>query len=137
MLGPDNVAQIYPTRPGGTEFYLNMDNLYSVGAYTSRPNAQFNISFGKGSQFPFTRHVEGALVYFNTTGSLISYSSGGLGRSVRLDVYPDGGKWNNKTTYDWQNNPGYLYSNNSIGSGEFTTYIRVHGDKICTQDRRT
>jgi hypothetical protein len=41
---------------------------------------------------------------------------------------PDGGKWSNKTTYDWQNNPGYLYSNNSIDSGEFTTYIRVHGD---------
>jgi hypothetical protein len=127
-VGPDNVAQIYQTKPGGTEFYLNMENPYSGGAYTSRPTAQFNISFGRGSQFPFTRHVEGGLVYFNTTGSPISYQSGGSGRSVRLDVYPDGGKWSNKTTYDWQDNPGYLYSNNSIGSGEFTTYIRVHGN---------
>jgi hypothetical protein len=133
MLGPDNVAQIYRTRPGGTEFYLNMENPYSGGAYTSRRTAQFNISFGRHSQLPFTRHIDtnisaGGLEYFNTTGSPISYASGGSGRSVRLDVYPDGGKWNNKTAYHWQNNPGYLYTNNSIGSGEFTTYIRVHGD---------
>ncbi|MGC1927620.1 MAG: hypothetical protein WA667_01485 [Candidatus Nitrosopolaris sp.] len=47
---------------------------------------------------------------------------------MRLDVYPDGGKWNNKTPYNWQNNPGYLYTKNSIRSGEFTTFIRVHGD---------
>lgn len=133
MLGPDNVEQIYPTRAGGTEFYLNMENPYSGGAYTSRRTAQFNISFGRNSQFPFARHIDKSivkqgLVYFNTTGSPISYSSGGSGRSVRLDVYPDGGKWNNNTAHDWQNNPGYLYTNNSIGSGEFTTYIRVHGD---------
>jgi hypothetical protein len=133
MLGPDNVAQIYPTRPGGTEFYLNMENPYSGGAYTSRRTAQFNISFGRHSQIPFTRHIDTSiaadgLVYFNTTGSPISYASGGSGRSVRLDVYPDGGKWNNRTEYHWQNNPGYLYTNNSIGSGEFTTYIRVRGD---------
>jgi hypothetical protein len=77
---PDNVGQIYQTKPGGREFYLNMDNPYSGGAYTSRPSAQFK-SFGKGSQFPFTRHVDNSvvresLVYFNTTGSPISYSSG-------------------------------------------------------------
>jgi hypothetical protein len=40
---------------------------------------------------------------------------------------PDGGEWNNKTTY-WQNNPGSLYSPHSIGSGEVTTFIQVHDD---------
>jgi hypothetical protein len=50
------------------------------------------------------------------------------GRSVRPHIYPDGGKWNNKTSFSWQSNPGYLYTPNSIGSGEFTTFIRVHGD---------
>ncbi len=80
-----------------------MKDPYSRGAYTSRRTAQFNISFGKGSQFLFTRHIDTThvtkgLVYFNTTGSPISYASGGSGKSVRLDVYPDGGKWNNKTT---------------------------------------
>ena len=68
------------------------------------------------------------LVYFNTEGSPVKYASGGSGRSVRLHVYPDGGKWSNKTSYNWQNNPGYLYTDSSIGSGEFTTFIRVHGD---------
>ncbi|MGC1930417.1 MAG: hypothetical protein WA667_15710, partial [Candidatus Nitrosopolaris sp.] len=66
------------------------------------------------------------LVYFNTEGSPVKYASGGSGRSVRLHVYPDGGKWSNKTSYNWQNNPGYLYTDSSIGSGEFTTFIRVH-----------
>lgn len=131
-LGPDGVAQIYQTKPGGTGFYLNLDDPYSGGAYTSRSTAQFNISFGKGSQLPFTKHIDtgtGGLIYFNTTGSPVSYKSGGSGRTVRLDCYPDGGKWNNRTTYHWQNNPGYLYTDNSIGSGEFTTYVRVHGNR--------
>jgi hypothetical protein len=51
LIGPDAVAQIYPTAPGGTEFYLNMDNPYKEGAYTSRPTAQFNISYGKVSNY--------------------------------------------------------------------------------------
>jgi hypothetical protein len=132
-IGPDGVKQIYPTKLGGTEFYLNMKDPYIGGAHTSRRTVQFNISFGKGSKFSFTRHINkthmtDGLVYFNTIGSPISYASGGSGKSVRLDVYPDGGKWNNKTTYYWQNNPGFLYSPHSIGSGEFTTFIRVHGD---------
>ena len=33
-IGPDGVAQIYPTAPGETEFYLNTDNPYKGGAYT-------------------------------------------------------------------------------------------------------
>ncbi len=48
LIGPDGVAQIYPTAPRGTEFYLNMDNPYKGGAYTSRSTAQFNISYGWG-----------------------------------------------------------------------------------------
>ncbi len=49
LIGYDDVQQIYPTNPGGTEFYLNIADPYSGGAYTSRPTAQFNISFGKGA----------------------------------------------------------------------------------------
>jgi len=116
-LGPDGVKQMYPTKPGGTEFYLNMKDPYIGGAYTSRRTSQFNISFGKGSQFSFTRHVDktqiaDGLVYFNTTGSPIPL------------MVANG----TTTTYYWQNNPGFLYSPHSIGSGEFTTFIRVHGD---------
>ena len=129
-IGPDDVAQIYPTAPGGTEFYLNMDNPYEGGSSTSRPTAQFNISYGKGSQLPFTTETApNGLKYFNTTGNPINYASGSKpGRSVRLDVYPDGGKWANKTSHSWQNNPGYLYTDKGIGSGEFTVFIRVNGD---------
>jgi hypothetical protein len=130
LIGPDSVAQIYPTVPGGTEFYLNMEDPYKGGAYTSRPTAQFNISYGRGSQIPFTVKTDpNGLKYFNTTGNPINYASGSKpGRSVRLDVYPDGGKWVNKTSHSWQNNPGHLYTDKGVGSGEFTVFIRVHGD---------
>jgi hypothetical protein len=46
-IGPDGVKQIYLTKPGGTDFYLNMKDPYIGGAHTSRGTAQFNISFGK------------------------------------------------------------------------------------------
>jgi hypothetical protein len=130
LIGPDGVAQIYPTASGGMEFYLNIDNPYKGGAYTSRPTAQFNISYGRGSQLPFTAETDSnGLKYFNTTGNPITYASGSQpGRSVRLDVYPDGGKWANRTSHSWQKNPGYLYTDKGIGSGEFTVFIRVHGE---------
>jgi len=50
---------------------------------------------GGGSQLPFTTHTDpNGLKYFNTTGNPITYASGSKpGRSVRLDVYPDDGKW--------------------------------------------
>lgn len=129
-IGPDGVAQIYPTAPGGTEFYLNMDDPYKGGAYTSRLSAQFNISYGRGSQLPFTAKTDSnGLKYFNTTGNPVNYASGSKpGRSVRLDVYPDGGKWANRTSHSWQKNPGHLYTDKGIGSGEYTVFIRVHGD---------
>jgi hypothetical protein len=130
-IGPDKVKQIYKTAPGGTEFYLNTDNPYKAGGGkgTTNATAQFNISFGHGSQLAFTKCAENGFTYFNTAGSPINYKSGGKpGRSVRLDCYPDGGKWNNHTRYSWKSNPGYLYTPKSIASGEFTTYIRVHGN---------
>jgi hypothetical protein len=129
-IGPDGVAQIYLTAPNGTEFYLNMNNPYRGGEYTSRPKAQCNISYGRGSQLPFIANTDpNGLKYFNTTGSPITYASGSKpGRSVRLDVYPDGGKWANRTSHSWQKNPGYLYTDKGIGSGEFTVFIRVHGE---------
>src|SRR5690348_7638067 len=54
-IGPDGVKKLYPTSATGTEFYLNMDDPYKGGSYTSRPESQFNISYGTGSQFPFTK----------------------------------------------------------------------------------
>jgi hypothetical protein len=82
-IGPDGVAQIYPTSHGGTEFYLNMDN--------PCPTAQFNISYGRGS---FAETDPNGLKYLNTTGNPISYASGSKPgpRSVRLNVYLYGGK---------------------------------------------
>jgi hypothetical protein len=72
LIGPDGVAQIYPTAPGGTEFYLNMDNPSNGGAYTSRQTAQFNISYGSGSQLPYTVGTDqNGLKYFNTTDNPI------------------------------------------------------------------
>ena len=101
------------------------------GSGTTSSRAQFNISYGTGSQLSFTTHAASGSTpkYFNTTGSKISYASGSPdGRSVRLDCYPDGGKWNDKTNYSWQSNPGYLYTSKGIGNSEFTTYIRPQGD---------
>lgn len=131
IIGPDKVQHVYPTKNGGTEFYMNMDDPYKTGGwYTSRPTSEFNVSYGTGSQFPIKKGVDpSGLVFYNTTGSPITYASGSKpGRSVRLDLYPDGGKWQDKTNFSWQNNPGYLYTTNTIRSQEFTTFIRVHGD---------
>src|SRR4051794_11570652 len=61
-LGPDGVQRLYPTASGGSEFYLNPENPYQGGAFTSLASAQFNISFGTGSHLSFTRHTLGALV---------------------------------------------------------------------------
>jgi hypothetical protein len=73
-IGPDGITQIYSTAPGGTEFYLNMDNPYRRGAYSSRQTAQFNISYGRGSQLPFTAEMDpNGLKYFNTAGNTITY----------------------------------------------------------------
>ena len=127
-IGKDGVKMIYPTVQGGTEFFLNMEDPYKQGS-GFEDHGQFNISYGHGSQFPFTKHTQGSLTYFNTEGSPVTYASGSkTGRSTRLDVYPDGGKWSNKTKYYWKDNPGYLYTDHSIGSGEFTVFIRTHGD---------
>lgn len=112
------VQKIYPDNPAGTQYYINMDNPYADG--------KFNVSYGSGSQYPINRHTEpSGLVYYNTRGEVVNYASGApSGRSQRLDVYPDGGKWNNKTSYSWDSNPGYLYTQRGIKSGEFTTFVR-------------
>src|SRR6266568_5425422 len=130
--GPDNVQQIYPTKAGGTEFYINMNDPYiDGGAYTSLSTSQFRITYGKANKFPFTTTNQSGAnpKFFNTTGSPISYASGSPnGRSVRLDIFPDGG-WNaDNTNYSYSSNPGYLYTNKGIQNGEFTVYIRGHGD---------
>ncbi|HET7283062.1 MAG TPA: hypothetical protein VFI70_00100 [Nitrososphaeraceae archaeon] len=118
-IGPDGVMQIYPTVQGGTEFYMK-DN---------PDKSKFNVSFGSGSHLPYQKKTENGLIFFNTTGSPINYNSGSPpGRSTRLDVYPDGGMWSNKTKNSWENNPGYLYSPKGIKNGEFTSFIRVHGN---------
>ena len=95
-IGPDGVMQIYPTVQGGTEFYMK-DN---------PDKSKFNVSFGSGSHLPYQKKTENGLTFFNTTGSPINYNSGSPpGRSTRLDVYPDGGMWSNKTKNSWENNP--------------------------------
>lgn len=131
IIGPDGVQQLYPTATGGTEFFLNQAAPYSGGAYTSLSTAQFNISYGQANTFPFTTHSDpSGLVFFNTTGSPITYKSGAKpGRSVRLDCFPDGGRNANHTNYAWNNNPvGYLYTAKGIRNAEMTAFIRVHGD---------
>jgi len=72
--------------------------------------------------------TEGQLTYLSTSGSPLDYEGGGSGQSTRIDVYPDGGMWDNDTDFNWENNPGYLYTKKGIKNGEFTTFIRVHDD---------
>jgi hypothetical protein len=134
-IGPDGVAEIYPTIRGGTEWHLDL-----AAPYSDRDGQVFNISYGMRSRFPFTAHpaAHGDPLYFNTRGSRITYNSGSApGRSVRLDVYPAGGWAKNGTPFSWRDNPGYLYQPPSEESGhrpggirsrEFTAYIRPHQD---------
>jgi hypothetical protein len=117
--GPDGIMQIFPTIPGGTEIYM-MDN---------PDTKKINVSYGKNSHIKYTKEKEGRLTYFNTDGYPITYHSDGKkGRSTRVDVYPDGGMWSNRTKFNWEHNPGYLYTTKGIKNGEFTTFIRVHDD---------
>jgi hypothetical protein len=148
-IGPDGVQELYPTASGGTKFYINMSDPYSgAGPGSTNSTAQFNISYGQAATFPFTSKTDpNGLKYFNTTGSPITYASGSPpGRSARLDCFPDGGRNNDKTAYDWHSNPGYLYTPKCIRSAEFTSFIRVHGDlgthqsyahKMCGRDEDT
>jgi hypothetical protein len=64
-IGPDGVKHIYETASGGTEFSLDIDNPYKDGGGkgTTNSTAQFNISYGRGSQLPFTRHTEMNLLF--------------------------------------------------------------------------
>jgi hypothetical protein len=115
----DGVQQIYPDAKDGTKVFMK-DN----------PDKEiFNVSYGSKSHIPFTKHKQGTLTFFNTEGSKIEYHSGQKsGRSTRIDTYPDGGMWKNKTKYLWKDNPGYLYTEKGIKNGEYTTFIRVHDD---------
>ena len=118
-IGPDGVLQIFPTIHQGAEVYLKDDP----------PKDKFNVSYGTNSHIPYEKKTEGELTYFNSTGHAITYGSGQTpGRSLRLDMYPDGGIWSNDTDFSWNDNPGYLYTEKGIDNGEYTIYIRPHGD---------
>jgi hypothetical protein len=134
-LGPDKVQMIYANAKDGTQVYM-MDN----------PDKKiFNVSFGNRSHIEYEKNHQGTLTYFNTKGAPIKYNSGNKpGRSTRIDTYPDDGMWDDKTDYCWKDNPGYLYTKKGIKNGEYTTFIRVHGDlgthqayahKICGRDQ--
>ena len=58
---------------------------------------KFNVSYGWDSHIEYKPKKEGQLTYFNTKGWPIHYHGGGKGRSTRIDVYPDGGMWNDDT----------------------------------------
>jgi hypothetical protein len=113
------VQKIYPDAKGKTQVYMGIDP----------DKSKFNVSYGGGSHISYEKKTQGKLTYFTTKGSPINYHSGNKsGRSTRIDTYPDGGMWKNKTKFSWKDNPGYLYTDKGIKNGEFTTFIRVHDD---------
>jgi len=116
------VQKLYPDNPSGTQWYMDMANPYSDG--------RFNVSYGTGSHYPINPGSDSTgLKYWNTRGEKVTYASGApSGRSQRLDCYPDGGKWADKTNYSWKSNPGYLYTEKGIRNGEFTTFVRGRQD---------
>lgn len=124
-IGKDNVQQLYPTKQGGSEVYLDLSS-------DNPNNHTFNISYGHGSHLPATKHNENGITYFNTTGSKISYKSGSPdGRSVRLDMIPSGGPWadeSNTSSWDDKPTPDFLYDEKGFRNHEITYYIRPHGD---------
>lgn len=116
------VKKIFPDYPN-PEFppwYLDMVS----GNGTDR----FNISYGGGSHFPYTKKTEGNLTFINSTGAVQHYASGNPdSRSVRADVYPSAGIYANIGNYSYKNNPGYLYKRNHFHNKESTIYVRPHG----------
>src|SRR5205085_2216941 len=123
-IGPDGVLQIYPTTDGGTEVYMEIDTTNKK----FKDPKKFNISMGGGSHLDYSMETEEQLTYLTTGGAPLDYHGGGNGFSTRIDVYPDGGMWDNNTNFNWENNHGYLYTKKGIKNGEFTTFIRVHDD---------
>jgi hypothetical protein len=116
------VKKIFPDfpNPGSPPFYMDM--------VTKSNNTRFNISYGSGSHLAYTLKTEGNLSFYNSTGQVQHYASGNPdSRSVRADVYPSGGIWNNNTNYSYKNNPGYLYQRNNFHNKEMTMYARPHG----------
>lgn len=115
-IGPDGVAQLYPTK--GKEVYM--------GSKFDRKYIQ--ITYGSNHDIKYTENKQGGLYYLNTAGWPITYNSGAKpGRSVRVNVYASGEIGANKTKYKWSDNPGYLYKQDDIKNQEFTGYFRPHG----------
>src|SRR5690348_16001603 len=102
-VGPDGVLQIYPTIQGGTEVYMEID----TNTKKFKDPNKFNISFGTGSHIDYSMETDGQLTYLTTGGHKLDYHGGGHGISTRIDVYPDGGMWNNNTHFSWEHNNGY------------------------------
>lgn len=121
----DNVKEIYPSIDNGSKVYLDLSSV-------TPNNSTFNISFGHGSHLPATKNIENGIIFFNTTGSPISYHSGNpSGRSVRLDIVPSGGIWADESrSKSWKDipKPDFLYDEHGFKNHETTFYIRPHNE---------
>lgn len=117
------VKKIFPDYPNpeADPFYIDMIT-------KSNNSSRFNISYGTGSHIAYDLKTEGNISFYNSTGHVQTYKSGNEdSRSVRCDIYPSGGMWDNNTNYSYKNNPGYLYQRNHFHNKEMTVYVRPHG----------
>lgn len=121
QIAKDGVAMIYADKVGASQVYMGNSS-------EGFDDSVFNVSYGKKSHIDYEQKKDGKLNFYQTEGSPINYHSGSeSGRSTRIDTYPGGGMWTNKTDFSWEDNPGYLYNKKGTLNSEFTTYIRVHG----------
>jgi len=112
------VQKIYPDATGSS-WYMNLSN--------TRPTDDNSFYFdGMNSGVTTTRNAAsgGTPTYYNTTCSNINYASGSpSGKTLRIGVYPDGGK-NQTQLHTWKERPDFIYDATGIRNHEWTIYVR-------------
>jgi len=112
------VQKIYPDA-AGSSWYMNLSN--------SKPTDDNSFYFdGMNSGVTTTRNIAsgGIPTYYNTTCSNINYNSGSpSGKTLRIGVYPGGGK-NQTQLHTWKERPDFIYDSAGIRNHEWTIYVR-------------
>jgi hypothetical protein len=106
----DGVSELFPSAPGSAFLLGNADpnhlDRLEIEGYTRA-----------------IRAADGAMGYWNLAAHALQYSSGGTGKTIRLDIHASGRVQN----FTWRTQRGYLSTPADLRNQEFTAYVRVHG----------
>jgi hypothetical protein len=119
-IGPDGVIELFPTKAGGSTFYLDI----SLDDPSKDPRFAFD---GINKGLKIAKKTENGITFYSTPGSPVSYKSGGNGSTLRIGSYASGGKGQNQT-HNWDQHPDFLFNEKDILNSEVTIAARGIGD---------